>query len=764
MRGPLRIGFEHNPPFQVRKENALGGLAVEIINEAAKRSGLKLTWIDTGTSSDEAFLKGLVDLWPLMSDLPERRQYVHFTKPWLHAHHVLLLRDSVAPPEDDFTGRMALFKLPLHARLLHQKFPKAQLTQLSDSREVVKQVCRGAVTAGFLEKLVAVNALKERPTECGSTPIRAQTLPDLTLKTCVASTFDAAGAADLLRREIGNQFRDGTLAVIMAKYSFYGLDETWSTYEMLDTVERERWIAWGTGAVAVALILIVYQNLLLRQRRRAERVLRESEERFKTLFHHAGVGVAQLSLDGKVELANERYCQVVGYTREELAKKGTLELTHREDLKVEASLLPRLIAGEIKTFSTEKRYARKDGTMVWAMMWKSLVRDGQGRPKCFIAVVEDITERKQAEAALKESEQRFRIMADSAPVMIWISGPDKRCTFFNQGWLSFTGRTMEQELGDGWAAGVHPDDLERCLQIYSSAFDVRREFQMEYRLRRADGEYRWILDFGVPRFANGGTFVGYMGSCIDITERRRVQEEALDRYKLETLGVLASGIAHYFNNLLGGILASAELLSAERTEDSRPEEEELTRIKTDALRGGEVVRQLMIYSGEESHAFEPVVLSDLINEMLPLLRLSITKSVTLRVDLPGGLPPVRANSAQMRHVFMNLVTNASEAIGDKAGVIKIAAEHRRCVPDCSGGDALPGGHIRLSVRDDGCGMTTEILAKIFDPFYTTKFAGRGLGLAIVQRVICNHGGMINVVSEPGQGSCFEINLPCMNVP
>jgi PAS domain S-box-containing protein len=397
------------------------------------------------------------------------------------------------------------------------------------------------------------------------------------------------------------------------------------------------------------------------------------------------------------------------------------------------------------------------------MMWKSLVRDGQGRPKCFIAIVEDITERKQAEAALKESEQRFRVIADSAPVMIWVSGLDKRCTFFNQGWLSFTGRTMEQELGEGWATGVHPDDLESCLQIYVSSFDAQRDFQMEYRLRRADGEYRWILDFGIPRFANGGTFVGYMGSCIDITERRRVQEEALDRSKLESLGVLTSGIAHYFNNLLGGILASAELLSAERTDCSRPEEEELTRIKADALRGGEIVRQLMIYSGEESHAFEPVVISVLIHEMLPLLRLSITKGVTLRIDIPGGIPPIHANSAQMRQVFMNLVTNASEAISDKAGVITIAAEHRRCAPDCSGADAMQSEHIRLSVCDDGCGMSADIRARIFDPFFTTKFAGRGLGLAIVLRIIRNHGGTINVMSEPGQGSSFEINLPCMNV-
>jgi PAS domain S-box-containing protein len=122
-----------------------------------------------------------------------------------------------------------------------------------------------------------------------------------------------------------------------------------------------------------------------------------------------------------------------------------------------------------------------------------------------------------AEAKLRESEERFRTVADTAPLMIWMAGLDKLCIFFNKPWLEFTGRTMEQELGNGWADGVHPDDLDRCLTTYISSFDARRSFQMEYRLRRADGEYRWVLDNGTPRH-HEGEFAGYIGSCIDITE------------------------------------------------------------------------------------------------------------------------------------------------------------------------------------------------------------------------------------------------------
>jgi PAS domain S-box-containing protein len=168
----------------------------------------------------------------------------------------------------------------------------------------------------------------------------------------------------------------------------------------------------------------------------------------------------------------------------------------------------------------------------------------------------------RTEQALRESEERFRHMADTAPVMIWVTGPDRVVSFLNKTWLKFTGRTLDKDLQKAWTESVHPEDLRRCVDCYSSAYEQNRDFRLEYRLRRADGEYRWVLCSGTPRFASGGAFAGYIGSDIDITDER-TRRQAFERQKLESLGVLCSGIAHDFNNMLGSILAETEVQLAE---------------------------------------------------------------------------------------------------------------------------------------------------------------------------------------------------------
>ena len=484
--------------------------------------------------------------------------------------------------------------------------------------------------------------------------------------------------------------------------------------------------------------------------KRTEETLRLSQQRLELAQEAGGIGTFDWDAVTDVTHCSSGCLPLYGLPPGDIALpfEPWLQLVHPGDRDGVREDISRALE-RTDSFSSEFRVVWPDGTIHWLLAKGHLIRDSQGNPTRLIGVNMDISERKHAEAALRESEERFRNMADTAPVMIWVSGQDKLCTFFNAPWLAFTGRTAEQELGNGWSEGVHPVDLDRCLVIYSSSFDARRDFQMEYRLRRADGEYRWVLDIGVPRFEPGGAFAGYIGSCIDITDFKRTQQEALARQKLEDLGVLAGGIAHDFNNLLGSILAETELVEADLAAGLSPHEE-IATIKSVAIRGAEIVRELMIYAGrDQAGVFEQIDLSRLTAEMLQLMKVSISKNAVLRVDLSKDLPPVWGNAPQIRQVLMNLVINASEAIGEREGVIRVTTS-RLPVLD----------YIRLEVSDNGAGMTEEAKAKIFDPFFTTKFAGRGLGLAVVQGIVRAHAGTIDVVSAPGQGATFQVLLPC----
>ena len=370
-----------------------------------------------------------------------------------------------------------------------------------------------------------------------------------------------------------------------------------------------------------------------------------------------------------------------------------------------------------------------------------------------------VNDHRKAEAAWREIEIHFRNLADATPLMICAYGPDRLATFFNKGWLEFRGRPVEQELGRGWEEGLHPDDRES----YLAAFDARRDCRLQYRLRRADGEYRWMLWTGVPLYQPGGVFVGCIGSCVDITESRRNQEERLATKKAENLGVLAAGIAHDFNNLLGVIYAEADL-ALSRLDSGSPARDHIQNINSVATRAAGIVDLLTTYAANGSAPpVEEVDLSAAVEEMLRLMRiLFANRHVSVICRLSANLPPVRANGQQVRRIIMNLLTNAAEALENETGSITVSTALVRVLQGQSVASVslAEGNYVSLAVSDTGPGMSEETLARAMDPFFTTKSLGRGMGLSVVQGIVRSHGGAIRGTSSAGNGSTFEVLLPC----
>ncbi len=664
-------------------------------------------------------------------------------------------------------------------------------------------------------------------------------------------------------------------------------------------------------------------------RTKAEDKLRESEARFHGAFDHAATGMAIVSLEGHWLQVNRSLCQMVGYGESELLATTFQEITHPDDLKTDLGYVRQMLAGEIPYYHLEKRYLHKQGHEVWILLSVSLVRDSQGKPKYFVAQIQDISERKtaesallkntkaiqnfsanlkhlhrinttkypnfaalfadclktgceifglstgivsqiedsiytiravrsnlpletgaefelkntyctavvkdrstiayghvgemetmqthpvyqnlklesyigtpiwvrgkiygtlnfsdtkirkdfqpqerelielmaqsigrfieaweieterqQTEAALRESEARFRTVADSAPVLLWMAGTDKQYNFINRSWLRFTGRTFAQELDNGWRAGVHPEDLPHYLETYNTSFDAREGFQMEYRLRRADGEYRWILDTGRPRFLPDGSFAGYIGSCFDISDRRE-----LEKLKDEFVSV----VSHELRTPLTSIQGALDLLAGGALVD-RPDYAQ-HMLKIGAKNADRLVRLIndildieRIESGKVTMIKQACDTAHLITSAADTVR-DLTRQAEVKLEVNPLPARIWADSDRIIQVLVNLLSNAIK-FSSAGSTVWLTAKK----------DPENSSQIIFQVRDRGRGIPEQKLESIFGRFQqvdasdSRKKGGTGLGLAICRSIVQHHDGQIWAESTLGEGSSFFFTLPLL---
>jgi PAS domain S-box-containing protein len=492
-------------------------------------------------------------------------------------------------------------------------------------------------------------------------------------------------------------------------------------------------------------------------RKQAEAALRETEEHLRATFELAAVGISHIGPDGRLLRVNQKLCEIVGYTREELLQKSFPEITHPDDWQSDLEGARRLVAGETQTYSAEKRYIRKDGAEVWVDLTTSLVRTPEGEPDYFISVTDDITARKQAEAAL---ELRSAAL-EATPSAIAITGRQGAIEWVNPSFVALNGYSQDEVIGrnpaellESSAQGIPVRDLWGT--VLSGA-----GWRGEVQNRRKDGSNYLAEATITPVRDASGVVTRLVWVARDITERKRLEAQFLQAQKMEAVGQLAGGIAHDFNNLLNVIMGTAALASEQLRPDD-PVRNDLREITQASERAAVLTRQLLAFSRKQTIQPKVLDLGATVLAFEGMLRRLIGEDVDLRVDATAGAGGIVADPAQVEQVILNLAVNAKDAMPN-GGALTIAV-----APVSVGqarADTLPaleaGPYVSLTVTDTGTGMDEATRARIFEPFFTTKEVGRGtgLGLATVYGIVQQSGGSILVESEPGQGTAFTIWFP-----
>lgn len=527
--------------------------------------------------------------------------------------------------------------------------------------------------------------------------------------------------------------------------------------------------------------------------------LAESERRYRTLVTSSNVGIYETDRDGVTLYLNPRWAELTGRSAQSGEGHGWEDCLHPDDRDAVSAAF----ANTIKTgtpFAMEYRYQSPTGDITWVYGTAVPIRDDQGEVTGYLGNVIDISDQKRALIELQLSEERFRRMADSSPVLIWTTTLEGHISYCNRAWLQFTGRTAEEELGHGWLEGVHPDDRQQCVEAYANAEATRMEFALEYRLRRSDGEYRWMHHSGAPKLLGSGEFRGFIGSSFDITDQRRATEtllrakEELEHHvaertaalqeanrqlqqllveqarseerlqqqqghlahvsRLSVMGEMAAGLAHELNQPLFAIqnYTAGILRRWSAPEDCRPElREVIQQIAQESTRAAVIIRRVREFARKQLGERDSISLNTIVREVLQLLGNDFRHhKVEVKLSLAEHLPTVHVDRVQIQQVLVNLIRNALESMEPLPPRLR----------KISVTTFLGNGDVHCQVQDTGPGISQDVRRRLFEPFFTTKREGLGMGLSISRSIVEAHGGALQAEPLP-TGASFHFSIPLL---
>jgi PAS domain S-box-containing protein len=514
-----------------------------------------------------------------------------------------------------------------------------------------------------------------------------------------------------------------------------------------------------------------------------ERVLRARQNaRYHAIVDTAPDAIVTTGLDQTIQWVNAAAEHAFGYAPTELlgrkidflleqddalSRAFAAEETTKNDAKCTLQVLGRRKRGPPACFDVSFARWRADDRIFVTTIWR------------------DVTEKIAAEEALRESESHHRALLEALPQLVWTSSPRGDCDYFNLEWQAYTGAPSDKHLGWGWVEAIHELDRGDLLAAWKSSLATGTVFDVDARLKRADSTHRWFRMRSIPVRAPDGKITRWFGTAADITdhieardalrrsneelealvgERTREREAVLrqlhESQKMETIGQLTGGVAHDFNNLLAVILSSLTLLKKRLSSDPQ-----ITRLLEGAMQGANrgvtLTQRLLAFARRQELKLEAVELQKLIPEMLDFLRQSVGANISIRIDIPPDVRPVKIDANQLELALMNLAVNARDAM-PKGGALTITCRNETTTVRSDAPEPLPPGqYVRIDVADTGEGMSEATLAKAMEPFFTTKGIGKGtgLGLSMVHGLTAQSGGAIHISSGLGKGTVVTLLLP-----
>ena len=485
---------------------------------------------------------------------------------------------------------------------------------------------------------------------------------------------------------------------------------------------------------------------------RLYRDLQEREAKIRRLIDASIIGIFTWDIEGQILEANDAFLRIVGYDRDDL-KDGCLrwtDLTPPEWAEIDQ----RRWAPELKASRSlppfEKEYFRKDGSRVPVLLGVANFEETQNQGVAFVL---DLTERKRAEEAVRQSEKHLRDVIETIPTVAWTALPEGSVDFINRHWEEHTGLSTDKAAGLGWEAAIHPEDSKRYAEKWGASVATGEPFENEVRFRRADGQYRWFLVRAVPMRDGAGKVLKWYGITTDIEDRKRaeqLQSDLAHMNRVTTLGELAASISHELKQPIAAAMTNASTgLRWLRRDQPEVEEasEAIERILKDSARAAEIIDRLRSLYKKSPPQRESLDLKEVVHEMVALLRSEANRDgVSIRTDL-AHLPPITADRVQLQQVLMNLMLNGIEAMKETGGVLTVNSQ--------LGQD----GQLLVSVSDIGVGLPAEKMDQIFNAFFTTKPQGSGMGLAISRSIIESHSGRLWATANEGRGATFTFTLP-----